>query len=310
MSIPECLDLVPVNSSCQTTSQNCHRRARYRSATTGRLLCGIHESEASASDVLLCETPETLGHRRTVNRAAFATRTSGQRGRVRLATNNKWNYSPFVPGSIGIRLREMFGEQGTPVLRQFLFENCGPVQLGTRTCPSLEHMVRLCALYDFEFGDKISERFWARLDSGFSDPRLPSPRLPQSVRCLAQKYSASDALPRLYVNLSGEGNKIMTAQQFRALLCSVYEGEVLRNPAFLELRRALADGYSFVIWTREAIFHDSEFTDLQGDFMNNWQPFTEEFAFVCMLMIDNPLDYPWNVYRRQNAEIFDLSIPK
>lgn len=258
------------------------------------------------TSVVVAESPDIVAHRRTVNRAALLRRQAAERGQVHLRTNNRWNYSQFNEGCFGLRLREMFGEQGTPVLRQFLFENCGPVQLDGRVCPSLEHMVRLCGLYNFEFGDKISESFWERLDRGFADERVPRQRLPRSTRLLAQKYSAGDAVPRFYVNLSGRGNKIMTPQQFRALLCFMYEDLVLTNPAFLELRRALADGYSFEIWTREAVFHQSDFADLQGDFMNNWQPFTEEFALACMLIVDSPLDYPWNVYRRQNAEIFDL----
>jgi len=199
----------------------------------------------------------------------------------------------------------MFGEGHTPVLRQLLFENVGPIELNGLHCVSLEHIVRACALYQFEFGDNISDDFYRRISTELSAPRLPVSRMPMSQRRLAQKYAPNEAEPRFYVNLTGKGNKIMTPRQFRALVFSIYEQQVQASATLSDLRQALRDGYDLCLWTQQSVFHDSTVADLHADFENMWQDFTEEFAVVCMLTIDNPADYPWNVYQTRNAEIFD-----
>lgn len=310
MSLPASLRLLDSRTERQCAAHGCGNRPKCRSPASGLFFCSTHAARDQALELVLLETPRATQHRRTAARLAHIHRQAGERGVIRLCTNNKWRYSPFVPGVVGFRLREMFGESGTPVLRQLLFENSGAIDLDGRHCVSLEHMARACALYQFEFGDKISDEFYNRLGAELSNPRLPAPRMPMSERRLAQKYSPNDAEPRFYANLTGKGNKIMTPRQFRALVFSIYERQVQSTATLADLRQALRDGYDLILWTQQSVFHDSTAADLHSDFENTWQDFTEEFAIACMLAIDNPADYPWNVYQARNAEIFDLPRPQ
>jgi len=301
MTLPPLLALLSDDLSCQAPN-GCRYRAKYKTIPDGTLLCGVHSRNRSRL-ALPIYLDTSIEHRRRVNSGAYLRREAGEAGLVALRTNNRWQYNPHLDDSVGIRIRRAAAEEGTPVFGELAFGQVGPVHLRDYVSPSVAHLLELCGLYNFDFGDKIREEFWQQLRRGF-EQRMPPSRLRFSERQLMRKYDIDAESPKLYVNLTGSGNQLMTPLQFRALVCRIYEKLIENHPVVEALRKARADGFDLVIWTPKPVFHHSTVRELCAEFLVEWQPFTEEDILACMLVIDDAGDYPWNVYIRRNEEIF------
>ena len=59
-----------------------------------------------------------------------------------------------------------------------------------------------------------------------------------------------------------------------------------------------------VLWTGNHILHQSVLADVIDDLHLEWQLFGAENIVACTPMMDDPNDYPWNVYIRRNRELF------
>ena len=304
MSLPASLILDLETITCHHPG-GCSFRARYRSPDTGLRLCGTHSRrDPGRTEIPLVQNQDReIRHRRTVMRTAAENRSADRRGSVRLQTNNRWNYSPYIDGCVGVRFREMYGEDGTVILHDLALENVGPVDFPSVSFPSLAHMLKLCGLHTSDFNGEIKAEFWDHLRRELNRP-IPRPRITRRAQTLIERYTDESVTPRFYVNLSGTGVELLTLIQFRALMCRLYETLVRTSTDIRDLRRALAEGFNVVLWTANHILHQSVLADVIDDFHSEWQPFGAENIVACMLMIDDPNDYPWNVYIRRNRELF------
>jgi len=306
MTMPSSLSCAVSKRTCQHSS-GCKLTASYLlydvdSDADRSLACGIHSRNRKRCPLIQAQLTDKQ-HRTTVNDAALSNRQARRKGSVVLRTNNRWNYSARVNGRIGVRLSKVACERGTAVLADLTFANVGPFCFPGLLCPSLAHMMDLCGLHKFEFNDKISNAFWDRLRKGMASPTSQS-CLRRSERHLITKYAPGTEDASFYVNVTGSGNALLTPQQFRALVCALYEEKVRGHPCFAALEQARSDGFNLLLWTPEPIFHDSSPASLTEDFFARWKSFSAESVLACMLRISSSEDRPWNVYIRENHEIF------
>lgn len=220
-------------------------------------------------------------------------REQNEMGRVIVRTSNKWNYTATLGEHTGIRLKQIHSEKGTALLRSLSFEHSGSFSLyeGGREWESIQELHDVCAI---RRNPLVSESEGSRRST------VPS----YTQRRLAAKYAPGAFDITFFHNPMEEGPETLTKVQFRCLMYIIYDNLVRTNEYFRDLVDAVQRGFSFVIWTDSPVFHNTTLEDLSRAFSNPGAPPSAEEALASLLLFEDPNEYPWNVYRRNNEEIF------
>ncbi len=121
-------------------------------------------------------------------------------------------------------------------------------------------------------------------------------------RALLKKQNDNINVPECSIFRDEEGeDKCYTYIQSRYFYCHFYELLAKQTKCYTELREMLQDGYNLAIFGYDA-YPPSD--DIYSDYKDPARPFGHELVLYCLLNIEEPSEYPWNIYYRKHKKLY------
>jgi hypothetical protein len=131
-----------------------------------------------------------------------------------------------------------------------------------------------------------SQEFWVKLAAGYKDKVPHRHKFPD----IKQK-NKNVPLFSLRSDSKGQWKKYSYVES-RVFYCQMYEKRAPQTREFQELKRRLQEGYNLEILGYDA--YPITQTLLQH-YQDPTRPFGHELVLYCLLTIEDPKDFPWNV---------------
>jgi len=110
-------------------------------------------------------------------------------------------------------------------------------------------------------------------------------------------------IPLFSVYYDKKGNEHRyTYLECRWFYCYFYEKHVSTSKEFLRLKNMINEGWNLNIAGYDG--YNITMTPYEH-YVDTSRPFGHELVLYCMLVIDDPMNYPWNVYHEQNKNKYN-----
>lgn len=165
---------------------------------------------------------------------------------------------------------------------------------------SIENLHQFSKVWWFELddNDNLTEIAWKIRKEGYLD------KTPHRHKCDAaflKKYGGVN-IPKfsLYVRQDGTEARF-TYVESRFIYCYWMEKLAKKQPQWEQLVKLRTDGYNINICGYDGYPTEKALSEHYED---PSRPFGHEKVLESMLIIDDPQEYPWNVYRRKHPDLY------
>eukprot|EP01125_Pyxidicula_operculata_P004970 TRINITY_DN1835_c0_g1_i1.p1 TRINITY_DN1835_c0_g1~~TRINITY_DN1835_c0_g1_i1.p1 ORF type:complete len:269 (-),score=39.59 TRINITY_DN1835_c0_g1_i1:39-845(-) len=184
----------------------------------------------------------------------------------------------------------------------------GPVehgQPGVVQCLNIENYHQFNKCYSWEYDNKsgqILDVFFKRRDQAYRDSTPHRHKFDkQFIDNQVQIDPSALRTPLFTVHLDSEGGqRRYNYQQCRWFYCHQYEILASKTESFADLKQKVEEGYNIQIMGYDARHVDN----ISQAYLDTRYPFGHELVLLAMLTIDDPSQYPWNVYYEKNKHIY------
>jgi len=183
----------------------------------------------------------------------------------------------------------------------------GPVEHGMPGLPpatTIENYHQFAKFWQFELDDNgnILEQYKNERIIAYTAP----PKRHKYDKKTLSQYNNNINIPLFSVYYDKFGNEHRyTYIQCRYFYCHFYEILAKLQPDYDKLQNLIRDGYNINITGYDGY---KPTRDLYSHYVDTSKPFGHELVLYSMLTIDEPANYPWNIYYENNRYIYDLVI--
>jgi hypothetical protein len=181
----------------------------------------------------------------------------------------------------------------------------GPIEHGMSNLPNamnLENYHQFAKVWSFELDndENLLPGYFNLRIQGYND-LVPHRR--KYDKCFLDQFGTNVNSPEysLYYdkdNIPHTYNYI----QCRYFYCHFYEQLASVEPDFLKLKQYLKKGYNLCIQGYDGFPINKS---IWKCYIDTYKPFGHELVLYTMLIIEDPIDYPWNRYYQENYEIYE-----
>jgi hypothetical protein len=300
---------------CCGRDGNCSNKAYFN--VDGKYVCGVHARKGVKT--MLPKNPnakkkkseEIASRQILVEQAAVANRAAGRKGDV-IVTKFMMRKEPeHIDGYLKVFPNFKHGGRkdglGLPGLSP---KALGPVMHKMTVLPpavNLENYHQFAKIFPYEVdadGNLLPESLEIRMLGYTTDtPYRHKYEFPQ-MEALAKRQgmeAKSAPLYSLYYSETGEPRQF-SYLECRYFYCHYYELLAKSRPEFTQLRARIQDGYNIQIIG----FDGYPITrSLWEHYLDTGRPFGHELVLYCLLTIDDPKEYPWNMFYRKHPQLYD-----
>lgn len=305
--------------SCQGHSKknltSCKKKAYY--AQGKNYFCGSHSDKNKRT--LLSKDPEASNkkiksnndHQETVKRLAQECKERGQRGTVQCQKMKRMQSPVQIEGVMNVfpnnkhqNRSDGFGCCSLSPMR------LGPVnhqQEGLAPAKNIENYHQFNKVFPPEYDsktDKVLDIFYKRQREAYEDttPHRHKFSSDELKKMVAEKSIVHKNAPLFSVHKDKQGKERRFGYvESRYFYCSAYESLAKQSLDFAKLNDLLKDGYSLCICGFDA-YPVTE--DLYVHYCDSTRPFGHELVLYSLLTIQDPLQYPWRVYRAKHEQVY------
>lgn len=281
-----------------STGNQCTNKAYYKQ--NGRFVCGVHSNK---------ETRTTLKKDPNI-KIQKANKIEKDKEEVELAM--KENVKCGLKGDITcVRMKMMKEVENIPGYLKIFpnFKHGGrqdgigcselsPMSLG----PVIHNQDNLPICHNIENYHQGNKRFSFETDEMFESKQLEMyndevAHRHKYDRSTLTKYGSNVNIP-LYSVINGKKYSYIESRYF---YCYYYELLAKETESYNELRKLIDDGYNLAIYGYDGYEPGN---DIYQNYVDASRPFGHELVLYCLLTIDDPKNYPWNVYHRKYIDIY------
>lgn len=297
---------LPYYGENQCQREGCSRNAYYVYENETNVLCGMHSRATKRRKFKLRPDPrlhekrmKLLAERETlVENAAHANRIKGATGHVIVAKLNMMKQPPHKDGYRKVfpnfKHQNRVDGYGCKALSPMAL---GPVQHGQDGLPdamNIENYHQFNKVFPNEVdsnGDPLPI-FFERQLQGYLDRTPHRHKFP--LHMMKQLGQGNKNTPLFSLH----DGKRYTYVESRQFYCKQYEMLAKETKEFKELQKMIADGINLMIVGYDG-YQDGVTQPLMDHYLDPSKPFGHELVLYSLLVIENPDDYPWNVYVRE-----------
>ncbi len=284
----------------------------------GTYLCGVH---ARGQGIQLPKNPhkkekkqqELLDHNDLCEKMADENLANNQRGNIEVAKLGMRKAVPHLDGYVKIFPNFKHGGRkdgiGLPSLSPM---SLGPIEHGYPGIPFA------CNLENFHQGAKVfpgevDVDNKLTLDALAMRRKMYEDTTPYRHKFDVPYYTGNKPegknpnIPLFAIHYTKEGEEVRyNYLESRYFYCHWYEKLVKREPDFAFLNKLLDEGFNLLIIGYDGYeVNDGSIVEVLWNHYNDTsRPFGHELVLYTLLVLDNPDDYPWNRYYRENSEIY------
>ena len=288
----------------------CTNKAYYKAG--GALLCGVHSRSLKRTELAKNPNAKSRAERLRFDRyrevvvAAAANRAAGRRGaliasklRMMRESEHREGFLNVFPNNKHQNRSDGFGCASLSPMR------LGPVRHGQPGVPdslTIEnyHQFNKVFARDLVAPENIllKPEFFAIRDAAYRDPVPHRHKYPDDKGVGGNKNAP---LFSLHVAPNGQVRRY-TYVQSRYFYCHQYELLAKQTADYATLRSKLDEGTNLQIvgYDGYAVTHS-----LWEHYIDPVRPFGHEMVLYTLLSVENPVDYPWNRYYRENRAIYE-----
>lgn len=156
-----------------------------------------------------------------------------------------------------------------------------------------------------EHGNKVLDSFYTARDAAFADKTGHRHKFKRAFLKQKAKETGNDNINipafSLHAMPSGEERRYDYIGS-RWFYCTWYEKLATQTAEFKQLVALMDDGYNLCICGYDGY---APTTTLMEHYLDTSRPFGHEMVLLCLLTIKESKDYPWNVYRRTHAQLYE-----
>ena len=274
--------------------------------------CGVHSDPAKRLDLRVDpkkrqrKGDELAAHREKVAESATQNRTANKKGELQCQKMLTMKDVPLVPGYLNVfpnnRHENRADGYGCSELSPM---RLGPVvhrQPGLPDALNIENYFQQNKAFTSEVTipkpgtiQKPTEEWYKRRKEGYLDP------VPHRHKAVSRDPGNPD-VPVFSVHLALDGSeRHFTYIQSRYFYCKAYEALARRTTRYVALCQSREDGTNLMICGFDAY---PVTKSLYEHYCDGSKPFGHELVLYTMLITEDPVDYPWNRYRRENAQFY------
>ena len=294
--------------------ERCTNKAYY--AVGDKLMCGVHSRNVKRTE--LPKNPNAVyeaidrrvAREKRVEEVALENQRAGREGTLTVAKLLMMREPPHVddvrnvfPNNKHQNRQDGFGCASLSPMQ------LGPVkhnQPGVPEALSIENYHQFNKVFARELDGSVQDirlanvkpAFFTARDAAYRDP-VPHRRKFDDEKGIGGNRN----IPVFSIHIAPNGDqRRYTYQQSRYFYCHQYELLAKETHDFKKLCYWLANGYDLQI-----VGYDGYpiTKTLMEHYMDPEKPFGHELVLYSLLSIRNPVDYPWNVFYRQNRELYD-----
>lgn len=288
--------------------ERCTNKAYYK-ASGGALLCGTHSRNAKRSELPKNPNAAAVRAQRLADRAAAVeatahwNRTTGKKGTVICSKLRMMREPDYVEGFLNVFPNNRHQDRADG----FGCASLSPMRLGPvrHSQPGLPDALNIENYHQFNKAFKrdvlapenvqLKPEFFTMRDAAYRDPVPHRHKYPDDA--------GASRKPLFSVHLTPAGMlRMYTYQQSRYFYCHQYELLAKQQPDFVELRRKIDDGTNLQIVGYDGY---AVTKTLWEHYIDPERPFGHELVLYSLLTIENPEDYPWNRFYRENRALYE-----
>lgn len=270
----------------KSTGKNCTNKAYFK--TSGGYFCGVHskgvqreELQKDSKGLEEQKKQDNLDRQRVIEEA----RKTNKIGKVMVSKFEMRKAPQYAPGYLAVfpnRDHENRSDGlGISALSPMVL---GPVNHVMKNLPPAKNLENY---YQFA---KISEE-------STTESRIQGYLNPEGQRHGSHGKGAK-IFYSVYYSPNGEARKYNYIQS-RFFYCHYYEKLSVRE--IEKLKKVINDGYNIQIFGFDG--HEIE-KPLMEYYEDENLPFGHEIVIYCLLTINDPEEYPWNIYRKKHPELY------
>lgn len=178
---------------------------------------------------------------------------------------------------------------------------------------NLENFHQFNKVFPWEVNEsgEILPIFFETQINAYNDPiphrhKIPPKDIQQKKRSINDTSNINIPLFSVHLNMKGDLKKF-TYLESRFFYCHHYEHQVKKLEQFLHLRNLLKEGHNLQIIGYDAYPFDTNQpnTDMFKRFYSDIsKPFGHEMVLAAMLIVDDPSQYPWNLFFQDNLKLY------
>jgi len=313
--------------TCQASFKSgkpCDRKAYYRLGT--QIRCGTHSNKFKDERTVLPKNPREAeikaeflrSHQAHCDEVAEANRKAGRRGEVTSTKFNRYKPPVFLPGFVCVFPNFKHGGRTDGYgCRTLSPKYLGPVDHGMPGLPvadTIEIYHQGAKHWDFEFDDhgQVLKRFKELRPILYTanDPKRHKWTTKELEEFYAEREDAPDKnknIPKCSIYYGKDGSEHRYGYlECRYFYCHWYERLAPLQEEYAHLEKMLNDGYNLNLVGYDGYTpRSTSGEDLWVHYNDTSRPFGHELVLLTLLVIDDPKDYPWNRFYRENHEEYE-----
>jgi len=307
----------------------CANNAYYRHRKSGQVLCGVHCKLPSR--VKLPQNPKAEEikaekyklHKLTVEVFAAENRQAKRRGKLTCQKMRMMKPVELQEGCLNVFPNNKHQNRTDG----FGCASLSPMQLGPveHNQPGLPISLTIENYHQFNkcFPNEIDKEgnplpeFYTRRDAAYVDPvphrhKFDLASLKKMNKDFVSGNESVANAPMFSVHLDANGKERRYSYvESRFFYCKWYERLATQTEDFKTLKEKLAQGYNLCICGYDAYQPNVVFDArgylfcLQFHYENPLQPFGHELVLFTLLLIDDPYQYPWNMFYNKHKKLYE-----
>lgn len=301
-----------------STGNQCTNNAYYKQDR--KYLCGIHSDEKKRKildkdkDKKKAKLALIEKHEKHLKKQAKKRQVKGIKGQVKCSGMRMMKEVPLIKDYRNIFPNNKHGNRcdgkGMPSLSPM---RLGPVihnELDLPIALNIENYHQFSKVWPNEVDDKgnPTQTFRERQIEGFQDP-IPhrhkfSTEVMTQLRKSVNGENRNQPLYSVHKTIDGEERRF-TYVESRYFYCHFYEILAKETSDFAKLKSYLDKGINLLIVGFDGY---EVINDLYTHYCDEKKPFGHELVLYSLLTIDDPDNYPWNVYKKRHANLYEKMI--
>jgi hypothetical protein len=297
------------NTTVKSTQKQCTNKAYY--TKENKLLCGVHSKKHDRT--ILSKNPNKDKiekenydrHLATIKQVAKKNKENKILGNVYVTKLKMMKKPELLDGIINVfpNFKHQNRKDGYGCAR-LSPKSLGPVKHCMSNLPearNLENYHQFAKIWKFELnqnGTVLDEYLQKRIE-GYNNQE-PF-RHKYQKKLLLEKNGTLKPEFSVYYDMEGKQHNY-TYIQCRYFYCKFYEDLVKKEEDFKFLKDKLKKGYNLNIVGYDGYNPSEDFMEM---YLDPIKPFGHEMVLYTMLKEDNRNNYPWNIYYKENQDIYN-----
>jgi hypothetical protein len=294
----------------KSTKNACANFAYYKNPD-GKYLCGVHSKKDNR--ITLLKNPDREKNRlaelkrrmKIGKQRAKENKKNGQKGDIIITKLKMMRPPVYVEGysMIFANYKHQNRKDGYGCMR-LSPKSLGPVVHNMPNLPiakNLENFHQFAKFWKFELDEEgnIKEEYVRYREDGYKS-NIP----------MRHKYPKSDVLKKnnkklaqefaMFYDQNGKERRY-TYMESRYFYCHFYEKLASKENDFKKLQKSLKNGFNLNIVGYDGYHVDKSLWECYNDVR---RPFGHELVLYTLLTVENPENYPWNQFYRENKELY------